>query len=152
MNLDTLQVQAKEIGQGLENFPEPSIPLDGDSYEFPNNADNLSDEQLDSWLMFFGAWRGYVINQIAQRDGEVSLLGEGFDLMMSSKSADFEAVATKRLLKEALRGTILNENSDLFNLSKKIHSQLIEPKNDVVDEFDCNLLSPQNFHKIVILS
>jgi len=120
MNLDTLQVKAKEIGQGLENFPEPSIPLDGDSYEFPNNADNLSDEQLDSWLMFFGAWRGYVINQIAQRDGEVSLLGEGFDLMMSSKSADLEAVATKRLLKESLRGTILNENSDLLNLSKKI--------------------------------
>ena len=39
-----------------------------------------------------------------------------------------------------------------FNLSKKIHSQHIEPKNDVVVEFDCNLLSPQNFQTIVNLS
>jgi len=53
-------------------------------------------------------------------EGESSLLGEGFDLMMASKSADLEAVATKRLLKESLRGTILNENSDLLSLSKKI--------------------------------
>jgi len=120
MNPGTLQKKAKEIGQVLESFPEPNIPLEGDSYEFPNNADNLSDEKLDSWLMFFGAWRGYIINQIAQMEGESSLLGEGFDLMMASKSADLEAVATKRLLKESLRGTILNENSDLLTLSKKI--------------------------------
>ncbi len=39
-----------------------------------------------------------------------------------------------------------------FDLSKKIHSQHIEPKNDVVVEFDCNLLSPQNFQIIVNLS
>jgi len=120
MNLDTLQAKAKDLGQVLETFPGPSIPLDGDSYEFPNNADNLSDEQLDSWLMFFGAWRGYIINRIAQMDGEASLLSEGFDLMMASKSADLEAVATKRLLKESLRGTILNENPDLLTLGKKV--------------------------------
>ena len=120
MNLDTLQGKAKDIGQGPEEFPAPSIPEDGDSYEFPNNADNLSDDQLDSWLMFFGAWRGYVINQIAQMEGELSLLGEGFDLVMSTKTADLEIAATKRLLKESLRGTIFNENEDLVNLSKKI--------------------------------
>jgi hypothetical protein len=39
-----------------------------------------------------------------------------------------------------------------FNLSKKIHSQHIEPKNDVVVEFDCNLLTPQNFQILVNLS
>ena len=39
-----------------------------------------------------------------------------------------------------------------FDLSKKIHSQHIEPKNDVVVEFDCNLLSPQNFQILVNLS
>ena len=120
MNLDTLQEKAKEIGQGPEEFPSPDIPSDGDSYEFPNNADNLNDEKLDSWLMFFGAWRGYVINQIAQMEGELSLLGEGFDLMMASKSADLEAVTIKKLLKESVRGTILNENQDLVNLNKKI--------------------------------
>ena len=39
-----------------------------------------------------------------------------------------------------------------FDLSKKIHSQHIEPKNDVVVEFDCNQLTPQNFQIIVNLS
>ena len=39
-----------------------------------------------------------------------------------------------------------------FDLSKKIHSQHIEPKNDVVIEFDCNLLTPQNFQILVNLS
>ena len=39
-----------------------------------------------------------------------------------------------------------------FDLSKKIHSQHIKPKNDVVIEFDCNLLTPQNFQILVNLS
>ena len=39
-----------------------------------------------------------------------------------------------------------------FDLSKKIHSQHIEPKNDVVIELDCNLLTSQNFQVLVNLS
>ena len=39
-----------------------------------------------------------------------------------------------------------------FDLSKKIHSQHIEPKNDVVIEFDCNLLTSQTFQILVNLS
>ena len=70
--------------------------------------------------MFFGAWRGYAINKIAQMEGELTLMEEGFALVMSSKSADMEAVATKRILKESLRGMVLNENPDLVNLNKKV--------------------------------
>ena len=120
MNLQTLQSKAKEIGEGPGEFPAPDQPVDGDSYEFPNNADNLTDDKLDSWLMFFGAWRGYAINKIAQMEGELTLMEEGFALVMSSKSADMEAVATKRILKESLRGMVLNENPDLVNLNKKV--------------------------------
>ena len=39
-----------------------------------------------------------------------------------------------------------------FDLSKKIHSHHIEPKNDVVVEFDCQKLTAQNFQIIVNLS
>jgi glycosyltransferase involved in cell wall biosynthesis len=39
-----------------------------------------------------------------------------------------------------------------FDLSKKIHSQHIEPKNDVVVEFDCRQLNSNNFQVIVNLS
>ena len=120
MNLNKLQSKAKEISQGPENFPSPSQPMDGESYEFPNNADNLTDEKLDSWLMFFGAWRGFTINKLAQMEGEMSLMEEGFSLVMLSKSADMEATATKKLLKDSIKGMVLNENPDLTNLSKKI--------------------------------
>jgi len=39
-----------------------------------------------------------------------------------------------------------------FDLEKRIHSQHIEPKNNVVVEFDCNQLTPENFQIIVNLS
>ena len=39
-----------------------------------------------------------------------------------------------------------------FDLSKKIHSQHIPPKNAVIVKFDCNQLTPQNFQTIVNLS
>ncbi len=39
-----------------------------------------------------------------------------------------------------------------FNLSKKIHSQWIKPKNNIVVRFDANKLTPQNFQILVNLS
>jgi hypothetical protein len=39
-----------------------------------------------------------------------------------------------------------------FDLSKKIHSDRIKPKNDVVIRFDANKLTPQNFQILVNLS
>ena len=39
-----------------------------------------------------------------------------------------------------------------FDLKKKIHSDHIEPTNDVVVKFDCNKLTPQNFQILVNLS
>jgi hypothetical protein len=40
----------------------------------------------------------------------------------------------------------------MFDLSKKIHSHHIEPKNDVVVEFDAQKLTTQNFQIVVNLS
>ena len=37
-------------------------------------------------------------------------------------------------------------------MKKKIHSDHIEPTNDVVVKFDCNKLTPQNFQILVNLS
>jgi len=39
-----------------------------------------------------------------------------------------------------------------FDLSKKIHSQHIEPKNDIIVEFDAQKLTSQNFQILVNLS
>ena len=39
-----------------------------------------------------------------------------------------------------------------FDLKKKIHSDHIEPKNNVIVQFDCRFLTPQNFQILVNLS
>ncbi len=39
-----------------------------------------------------------------------------------------------------------------FDLKKKIHSDHIEPKNNVILQFDCRFLTPQNFQVLVNLS
>ena len=39
-----------------------------------------------------------------------------------------------------------------FNLSKRIHSQHIEPNNNIIVKFDCRFLTPQNFQILVNLS
>ena len=39
-----------------------------------------------------------------------------------------------------------------FDLKKKIHSDHIEPKNNVIVKFNCRFLTPQNFQILVNLS
>ena len=52
-----------------------------------------------------------------------------------------------------VNGYIKKEQPDTqFDLSKKIHSDHFEPKNDIIVEFDCQRLTPQNFQVLVNLS
>jgi len=52
-----------------------------------------------------------------------------------------------------VNGYIKEEQSNTqFDLSKKIHSQHIEPKNDIIVEFDAQKLTSQNFQILVNLS
>jgi len=119
-NVTSLLTKAKSLHNSYSEFPVVAMPQDEGSYEFPLNADNLSDEVLDTWLVKLGAWRGYAINKIAENEGEVGLLSEGYDLMILSKIADLEATSTKKLLKDSLKGMVLNDNPDLLNLAKRI--------------------------------
>ena len=119
-NVTSLLTKAKSLHNSYSEFPVVAMPQDEGSYEFPLNADNLSDEVLDTWLVKLGAWRGYAINKIAENEGEIGLLSEGYDLMILSKIADLEATSTKKLLKDSLKGMVLNDNPDLLNLAKRI--------------------------------
>ena len=44
------------------------------------------------------------------------------------------------------------QSNTQFDLKKKIHSDHIEPKNNVIVQFDCRFLTPQNFQILVNLS
>ncbi len=121
IKVDKLIDRSQHITDDFMTFPRPETPeSDEGTYNFPSNADNLSDEQLENWLVFFGSWRGYTINRIAELEAEIGLLSEGYDLIMVTKTSDLEISSTKKLLKETLKGIVLNENSDLYKLHKKL--------------------------------
>jgi len=119
-NVKSLISKSKKLHSSYSEFPIVAMPQDEGVYEFPQNADNLSDEMLDTWLVKLGAWRGYAINKIAGSEGEIGLLSEGYELMLLSKMADLEITSTRKLLKDTIKGMVLNENPDLLNLTKKV--------------------------------
>ena len=71
-------------------YPVPERPDGNHSYKFPTDTDNLSDVELEDWLLFLGGWRGYLGYQISRLEGEQSILSEGFDVLVSSKIASLE--------------------------------------------------------------
>jgi len=97
-------------------YPVPERPEGNHHYTFPLNADRLTDVEIDSWLLFLGAWRSYLNYQISRLDGEHSILSEGYDLLLSSKVAILEKESEKRLLKDSLKGQALAEDDQLQQL------------------------------------
>ena len=104
-----------------EVFPTPNPPQrEGDSYDFPTNAELLSDAQLDDWLTFLGAWKSYTSYKMGQLETEIFVLSEGYDLMFAVKSAEHEQSSNKRLLKESLKGQILATEPEIAELAQKL--------------------------------
>ena len=126
MRIDRFHQQVAQLaeygnsGKG-DTFPAPQPPnMEGDTYDFPSNADLLSDTQLDNWLAFLGAWKGYTSYKMGQLETEIFVLSEGYDLMFAVKSAEHEQSSNKRLLKESLKGQILATESELSELAQQL--------------------------------
>ena len=101
-------------------YPVPERPEGNHSYKFPVDTDNLSDVELEDWLLFLGGWRGYLGYQISRLEGEQSILSEGFDVILSSKIASLEKESDKKLLKESLKGLALGEDDKLQDLKLRV--------------------------------
>ena len=112
--------KAAELQQLDYVYPTPQRPEGSDSYSFPTNADNLSDGDLDDWMLFLGAWRGYLNFQISKLEGELMILSQGFDLMLSTAIAYLEAESPKKLLKDSLQGQALSRDEELQHLKLQI--------------------------------
>ena len=112
----TFLAKAAELHNVDIQYPIPERPEGNHHYTFPINADRLTDVEIDSWLLFLGAWRSHLAYQIARLEGEQSVLTEGFDLLLSSKVAALEKEAEKRLLKDSLKGQALVEDDQLQQL------------------------------------
>jgi len=118
--VSTFISKSQELQALDDKYPAPTRPEGSNSYTFPSNADNLADGQLDDWLIYFGAWRGYMIYLISKVESELYILSEGYDVLMSVKIASLEANSDKRLLKDSLKGQALLDDSQLESLKLKI--------------------------------
>ena len=118
--VSTFISKSQELQALDAKYPAPARPAGPDSYTFPSNADNLSDGQMDDWLIYFGAWRGYMIYLISKVESELYILSEGYDVLMSIKVASLEANSDKRLLKDSLKGQALLDDSQLESLRLKV--------------------------------
>ena len=116
VKVSTFLAKAAELHNVDIQYPIPERPEGNHHYTFPINADRLTDVEIDSWLLFLGAWRSHLAYQIARLEGEQSVLTEGFDLLLSSKVAALEKEAEKRLLKDSLKGQALIEDDQLQQL------------------------------------
>ena len=120
VKVSTFLQKTAELHNINVQFPVPERPDGSHSYQFPLNADSLSDGQIDEWLLFFGAWRGYLAYQIASLDCEWTMLSEGFDVLLSTKIAELEKQSDKRLLKDSLKGLALSEDDQLESLRIRV--------------------------------
>ena len=104
-----------------EVFPKPNPPmLNGATYDFPTNADLLSESELDNWLAFLGAWKSYTSYKMGQLETEIFVLSEGYDLLFAMKSAEHEQSSNRRMLKESLKGQILSTEPEIAELAEKL--------------------------------
>ena len=128
VKVSTFISKAAELQELDAKYPNPQRPNGGTSYSFPSNADNLSDSQMDDWLLFLGSWRGYIGYQISRLEGQLVILSEGFDLMLSTRIAGLEAESSKRVLKDSLKGQAVLEDEELQNLKIRIIDLTAESK------------------------
>ena len=128
MNADRVRTRSEEIRRygtdrdiTTEFFPPAKPPdSDGESYTFPSDAELLSDASIDRWLLFLGGWKSYTSYRVGQLEAELSVLSEGFDVMMQTQGAEIDENSTKRILKDSIKGKVLNEDSSLQSLKMRI--------------------------------
>lgn len=118
--VSTFIAKSQELKELDSKYPAPVRPVGKDFYTFPVNADDLSDSEMEDWLVYFGAWRGYMGYLISKVESELYILSEGFDVLLSTKVAVLEANAGKKFLKDSLKGQALSEDLQLQELKLKI--------------------------------
>lgn len=136
---DNYKEASKLLINRYKKLPDANEPEYLGNFDFPTNADGLSDVELDDWLLLLGAWRGYVASKLAEVDSQFSLYEEGFELLLGKKTAILEYEAKKKLLKESLHGKAISEDEELAQFKLEVaelraERQLLKGKFDFFDK------------------
>ena len=71
-------------------------------------------------VVIFRRLESYTSYRVGQLEAELSVLTEGFDVMLQTQGAELEETSTKRLLKDSIKGKVLNDDPSLQTLKMRI--------------------------------
>ena len=102
----------------VTGFPTPTKPSTfGKPYTFPEDVAGLGSTDLGRWLFKLAGWKGYTIKMLAVADSVNYVMNEVLEAKITMKMATY--VSDKKLVKDALRGKIIGEDTELKELKCK---------------------------------
>lgn len=120
MRIGDYKDRATKLLERYQSLPVMNMPEGGQNFDFPTNSEGLPDEELDSWLVLLGGWRGWVGYTLAEVDSQIVLLDEAFSITLGKATAVLEYEAPKKLLKESLHGQAVSDNEELAALKLEL--------------------------------
>ena len=109
----------KDIKAKYKAMPVPEMP-DNEGTELVRNPDDLEGIGMDVRIMSFGSWRSWVVYQLGELEGELSLVESLYDLTLAQETGKLEKSAAKRILKENLRGMAIESSERLAKLWEEV--------------------------------
>ena len=102
----------------VTGFPTPTKPSTfGKPYTFPEDVAGIGSTDLGRWLFKLAGWKGYTIKMLAVSDSVNYVMNEVLEAKITMKMATF--VSDKKLVKDALRGKIIGDDTELKELKCK---------------------------------
>ena len=111
---------SKNIINQYSNLPSPAEPDWGGEFSFPVAADNLSDVELDNWMLRLGAWRGYVSSELSELESRISIIEPAFELKVGTVMAETPLPSDRRTVKEIVRILAIQGNDELMEIQGEV--------------------------------
>ncbi len=120
MRIGDYKDRATKLVERYAALPAMNQPVVGSNFDFPVNSDGLEDEELDSWLVLLGGWRGWVGYSLAEVEARLVLLEEAFAIRLGKATSQLESDAQKKFLKESLHGQAISDDGELSDLKLEV--------------------------------
>jgi len=111
---------SRRIINSYSNLPSPMEPNWGGEFSFPVVADNLTDNELDNWMLRLGAWRGYVASQLSELESRLSIIDSAFELKVGTAMSAVELPSDRRTVKEIVRSLAITGDEELLEIQGEI--------------------------------
>jgi len=111
----TIDSGMEKIESKLSSYSLPNKPTTfGKDYDFPEDINKLTSQELGKWMFKLAAWKGYALRMASVTESEASLVEDAYNVLLAKAAS--EVILEKRINKELLSGRALASNPDLQKL------------------------------------